>query len=255
MNFGRNYAFKKAESFIDDTSLDRASQKGISKKTLLLLVITFITSLFCIGTIIINGTFPILLYPISVIFTTVVQIIMCFNPRKAKSLAIPYAISEGLTIGVLCGLLEIALPGEGIVIAGYSLVITLSIFIVGLILYSKGFIKVGRGFYTFLICSSIGICISTFSMGLLNLVTWLISGVSLYGLFFSSPIAILVSLFMVIIASMYLISSIKNADNLIKYGASKDMEWYGAYAITLNVIYLFLEVLNLILRIVSRNRD
>ncbi len=255
MGFGHNYAFKSAERFYEELYDEKATVKGISLKTLLLLAITLITSLICIGNILIKGYFPIGLYPVSIIFTTVVQIIMCFNPRAAKSLAIPYAVSEGLTVGVLCGLLEVVLPGEGLAIAGCALVITISVFIVGLILYSRGFIQVGRRFYAFLICASLGVCISALFISILSIITWFTSGLSLYSMFYSSPIAILVSVAMCILASMYLIASIANADTMVKYGMGKTMEWYGAYAITVNIIYLFLEVLRLILLIVSRNRD
>ncbi len=255
MNFGNNFAFKQAEKCYEGDINNVATVEGIGKKTLLLLSITLITSLLMISIILRNGFLPLFLYPIAVIFTVVVQIIMCFSPRKAKSLSIPYAISEGLTIGVLCGILEVALPNQGLLIAGFALVITICVFIVGLILYTKGYIKVGRRFYTFLICASIGTFVAFILMFIMSLVTLFTGGPSLFEMFYSSPLYLLVSVFMCLIAALYLIASIANADRLVKYGVEKDLEWFGAYAITLNVIYLFLEVLRLILILVARNRD
>lgn len=255
MNFGNNFAFKQAEKCYDVNMSDTATVEGIGKKTLLLLFITLITSLFMIGIILKNGFLPIILYPIAVIFTFVVQIIMCFSPRKAKSLSIPYAISEGLTIGVLCGVLEIALPNQGLVIASLALVITICVFIVGLILYTKGYIKVGRRFYTFLICALIGTSVAFLVMFITSMISMFIGGTNLFAMLYTSPLYILLSVFMCLIAALYLIASIANADRLVQSGADSDMEWFGAYAITLNVIYLFLEVLRLILLLVARNRD
>ena len=61
---------------------------------------------------------------------------------------------------------------------------------------------------------------------------------------------------MCIVATMYVIFSFSVADNLIEAGADKDMEWYAAYAITLNVVYLFIEILRLLLILFSRqSRD
>lgn len=68
---------------------------------------------------------------------------------KAKSLAIPYAISEGLVIGCLCGLLEVALPNMGLKIASIALLATLSIFLAAIFLYTKKVIKVGNRFSWF----------------------------------------------------------------------------------------------------------
>lgn len=255
MNFGNNFAFKQAENNYDGQVSNVATVEGIGKKTLLLLFITLITSLLMIGTILKNGFLPVFLYPIAIIFTTVVQIIMCFSPKKAKSLSIPYAISEGLTIGVICGVLEIALPDQGLVIASMALVITICVFIVGMILYTKGYITVGRKFYTFLICASIGISVAFLVMFITSMVSLFVGGTSFFAMFYSSPLYILLSVFMCLIASLYLIASLANADRMVKYGADVDMEWFGAYCITLNVIYLFLEVLRLILILVSRNRD
>ena len=255
MTFGNNFAFKQAEKSYERDFNNVATVEGIGKKTLLLLFATLITSLLMIGLILNKGSLPFILYPISVIFTVVVQIIMCFSPIKAKFLSIPYAISEGLTIGVLCGILELVLPNQGLLIAGFALIITICVFIVGLILYSRGFIKVGRRFYTFLICASVGTALTFLVLFVTSLVLMFTDGPNLFEMFYSSPLYLLTSLLMCLIASLYLIASIANADNLVQNVANADLEWFGAYAITLNVIYLFLEVLRLILIIVMRNKD
>ena len=93
MTFGNNFAFKQAEKSYERDFNNVATVEGIGKKTLLLLFTTLITSLLMIGLILNKGSLPFILYPISVIFTVVVQIIMCFSPIKSKFLSIPYAIS------------------------------------------------------------------------------------------------------------------------------------------------------------------
>ena len=54
---------------------------------------------------------------------------------------------------------------------------------------------------------------------------------------------------------MYVLSSLSLADNLIQSGVEKTMEWYASYAITLNVIYLFIEILRLIILLIGRRNN
>ena len=90
---------------------------------------------------------------------------------------------------------------------------------------------------------------------MMALVMFLVNRVNLYSLFYMSGLGLVCSIVMCIIASMYVIVSLSNADEMIEAGASKVYEWFAAYAITLNVIYLFIEVLRLLLIIVSRSRE
>ena len=55
------------------------------------------------------------------------------------------------------------------------------------------------------------------------------------------------------VATLYVIVSFDNATQIVDSGADKDYEWYASYAITLNVIYLFFEILRLILIILSNS--
>lgn len=256
MQIGRNYAFKRAydDTIIIDYNHEYASTKGIGLKTGLLLLITFITSLFMIGLVLGFGALYIIPYVIAGIASLVLQLVIMFNPAKTKYLAIPYAISEGILIGCVCGILEFAIPGYGLAISCLALLTTLAIFVGASFLYGFGIIKVGRGFYNFLMIVSIGILFTSFAFAILSLICYFLLNINLISIFYFSSFGLIIAVIMCIIAALYVISSLSLADNLIKAGADKKMEWYAAYAITLNVIYLFLEVLRLLIILFGNRR-
>ena len=105
-----------------------ATVEGVGIKTSILLGVTFLTTLVMLALILNFGYLPIFMYFIAIILTTILQIIINIRPMKAKSLAIPYAISEGLVIGCLCGLLEDVykrqmIPNLIVFLLGYGLII------------------------------------------------------------------------------------------------------------------------------------
>jgi uncharacterized YccA/Bax inhibitor family protein len=78
----------------------------------------------------------------------------------------------------------------------------------------------------------------------------------LYTLFFgNSSLALLISIVMVVIASVYTVISLENANSIVSAGLDKNYEWYASFGIVLNIIWLFYEVVRLLLIILSRSRD
>ena len=257
MKIGGNFAFKKIqdESINMEFNYECATVEGVGIKTSILLGVTFLTTLVMLALILNFGYLPIFMYFIAIILTTILQIIINIRPMKAKSLAIPYAISEGLVIGCLCGLLEVALPNMGLKIASIALLATLSIFLAAIFLYTKKVIKVGNRFRGVLITAGLGVIIFTLGLSLLSLIMFFVNGTNVYSMFYFSGFGVILSIFMCILASLYVISSLSLADNLIQSGVEKTMEWYASYAITLNVIYLFIEILRLVIILVGRRNN
>lgn len=257
MKIGDNFAFKKIqnESVNIEFNYECATVEGVGIKTGILLGVTFLTTLAMLALILNFGYLPIFMYFIAMILTIILQIIINIKPLKAKSLAIPYAISEGLIIGCLCGLLEFALPDMGLKIASIALLATLSIFLAAIFLYTKKIIRVGNRFRGFLIIAGLGVIIFTLGISILSLIMFFVNGTNLYTMFYFSGFGVVLSIFMCILASMYVLSSLSLADNLIQLGVEKTMEWYASYAITLNVIYLFIEILRLIILLIGRRNN
>ena len=139
-SFGRNnFVFRKAEAYSNEYSQSVATAKGVSTKTISLVLITMISalvSIFVLGPI---GSLAI--YTPIIIADLIVLLVISFVPRTARVLTIPYAIMEGLLIGTIAGILELALPNLGLSLTTIAFVATLAIFLGACALYLSGAIE------------------------------------------------------------------------------------------------------------------
>ena len=65
--------------------------------------------------------------------------------------------------------------------------------------------------------------------------------------------SILVSLFIVIIASLNLVLDFDFIEEASENGAPKYMEWYGAFGLLVTLVWLYFEILRLLAKINSRD--
>ena len=248
-SFGRNnFVFRRAEAYGSEYVGDVASAKGVSTKTFLLILVTMIATLA--GIFVLGPVGVMSLYLPIIIADIALLLIMTFVPSTTKVLSIPYAILEGLMIGAIVGILEIALPGLGFSIGATAFVATMVIFLVASVLYLSGAIRVTNKLRKFMFTAIISLAISSLVIGIMSIFNPGIAYVFSYG-----PIALLIALIYVAIASVYVVLSLDNAYSIVESGLSKDYEWYAAFGILINIIWLFYEVLRLIIIIVARNRD
>jgi uncharacterized YccA/Bax inhibitor family protein len=114
--------------------------------------------------------------------------------------------------------------------------------------YKSGLIKVNNTFIMIVTSATAGIAI----FYLISLVA------SLFGYPFtfmqsSSPLSIGISLVVCAVASLSLVLDFHRIDQLAKSGnAPKYMEWYSALALLITLIWLYIEILNLLRKLQSR---
>ncbi|HPX21122.1 MAG TPA: Bax inhibitor-1/YccA family protein, partial [Bacilli bacterium] len=195
--FGDNVVFSRAQN-LERVSGQVATIQGVGSKTILLVLITLISAL---ATMFILGPLQVLsAYFIIWIITFVLLMIMSFNPTAARVLAIPYAILEGMTVGAISGVVAIAIPDAGLLIPGLALSITMTIFLGASVLYATGVIRVSGFFRRFMYTLLLGVVITSLVVMIAgffnNQIYKLFSGVN-------SGIALLISIIMVIISSLY----------------------------------------------------
>jgi len=78
-------------------------------------------------------------------------------------------------------------------------------------------------------------------------------GVELFGsLFGNGLVGILFSVFVVGIASMNLVLDFDFIENGAESGAPKYMEWYATFGLMVTLIWLYIEILNLLMKLRSR---
>lgn len=246
--FGDNVVFSRAQN-LERVSGQVATIQGVGSKTILLVLITLISAL---ATMFILGPLKVLsAYLIIWIITFVLLMIMSFNPTAARVLAIPYAILEGMTVGAISGVVAIAIPDAGLLIPGLALSITMTIFLGASVLYATGVIRVSGFFRRFMYTLLLGVVITS----LVVMIAGFFNS-QIYELFYgvNSGIALLISIIMVIISSLYVVISLDNATMIVDAGMDKTFEWYAAFGILLNIIWLYYEVLRLLIILSQRDR-
>jgi len=149
-----------------------------------------------------------------------------------------YALFEGLVLGGISALFEKSYPG----IAVQSVALTFGVLFVLLLAYKTGLIRATRGFVLGIVCATGAIALvyaASMFMGLFGL-----GGMSF--LYASTPLGIGISVFVVIIAALNLILDFDMIERGASMGAPKYMEWYGAFALMVTLIWLYMEILRLL---------
>jgi len=174
----------------------------------------------------------------------VFAMITIFKKEWSAVTAPIYALLEGLVLGGLSSLLELRYPG----IAIEAVSLTFGTLFVLLFLYRTRVIKVTQKL-------RIGIFAATGGIALFYLLEMVLG---MFGIHFSaingsSPIGIGFSLLVVGIAALNLVLDFDFIERGVQYGAPKYMEWYGAFGIMVTLVWLYLEILNLLSKTRSRN--
>ena len=185
----------------------------------------------------------VLFFPI-IIGTFVLLLITLFNKKMAPFTVPMYCLLEGGLLGGISALADAMYPG----IANQAICLTFGILAALLMLYKSKMIAVTDNFRLGIFSATFGI----FIVYMLNIVLSLF-GVSFMGpLFGNSTTGILFSLFEVGIAAFNLVLDFDFIEQGAEQGAPKYMEWYGAFGLMITLIWLYIEILNLLMKLRSR---
>lgn len=174
----------------------------------------------------------------------VLALVTAFKKTWAPFTSPLYALAEGLFIGALSAIFEARYPG--IVMRAVGL--TFGTMAAMLIAYRSGLIKPTEKF-------KLGVFAATGGIALLYLVQ-LVMGFFGHSMGFingNSGIAIGFSVVVVIIAALNLVLDFDFIETGARAGAPKYMEWYGAFALIVTLVWLYLEILRLMSKLQSRN--
>lgn len=167
----------------------------------------------------------------------ILALIISFKAELAPYLAIPYAALEGLAIGGFSALLERRFPGIAIQAVG----LTFAVLAVMLVAYRLGLIRATARFRAIVVGA-------TGAIALLYLVSMVLNlfHVATPFLNSASPLGIGLSLVIVGVAALNLILDFDFIESGAAYGAPRYMEWYGAFALLVTMVWLYLEILRLL---------
>ena len=174
----------------------------------------------------------------------IVAMVTVFKKTWAPLTAPIYALLEGLVLGGISALTELRFPGVPMQAVG----LTFGTLVALLLAYRSGMIRVTDNFRLGVVAATGGIAlfyVATIVMGLF--------GVRFPPVFGAGPLGIGISVFVVIVAALNLVLDFDLIESGARAGAPKYMEWYGAFALMVTLIWLYLEILRLLSKLRSRN--
>lgn len=171
-------------------------------------------------------------------------LVIIFKKEMAPYISPVYAVLEGLVLGGISVIANSYYPG--IVLQAISL--TFVVATVMLLLYRFRVIKATKKFIAI-------IFIATISIGIFYLVSFILSFFGIMSpVYAATPLGIGISVFVVIIAALNLIIDFAFIEEGAQQQAPKYMEWYGAFGLMVTLIWLYIEILRLLMKIASSSR-
>jgi uncharacterized YccA/Bax inhibitor family protein len=162
---------------------------------------------------------------------------MSFTMRVNAATALIYSAAEGVLLGAISHAFENRWPGIVIqAITGTVMVAAGMLFV-----YKVGAIRVTPRFTRILVGATIGV----FGLMVVNLIAYLFTPDGL-GLRSGGPLAVIFSLVCIVIAALNLVYDFDMVERGIRQGTPQKFAWFASFAITVTLIWLYIEILRLL---------
>lgn len=174
----------------------------------------------------------------------ILAMVTIFKQEWAPVTSPIYAVLEGLFVGGMSSIAESQYPGIVIQAVGLTFGTCLAL----LIAYSSGLVRATENF-------KLGVAAATGGIFIVYLVSIVLSlfGVEVPYIHGSGPIGIGFSVFVVIIAALNLVLDFDFIESGSRQGLPKYMEWFAAFGLMVTLIWLYIEILRLLIKIRSRD--
>ena len=221
--------------------------QGTVNKTFILLAILVVTAAWTWSKTSDPGSagFLGITFMVSMIGGLILAIATSFKPKWSPVSAPLYAACEGLLLGILSAYFERSYPGIVVQAVGLTFAVTFAM----LMGYKAGWLQATPGLRK-------GLMIAMGGLMLFYVVVWIASMFGIHPPGFingGGPLGIAFSLFVVGIASMSLVLDFDFIETASREGLERYMEWYGAFALMVTLIWLYIEILRLLSKISRRN--
>lgn len=226
-------------STITAPTTDRMSVEGVVYKTAFLVALCVVAAAFTWDT-----TEPTAITPGLMGMTFVgligIGLVTAFRPRLAHVTGPLYALASGAFIGVVSSYFEVAYPG----IAQQAALGTIMTLAGMLIAYRTGLIKATPRLVKTVVAATFGIMLLyAVSIGMRFF------GMQMPLIHDSGPLGIGISLVIIAVAALNLVLDFAFIEGAARHGAEKRLEWYGAFALLVTLVWLYLEILRLLAKL------
>ena len=211
---------------------------GVVNRSILLLLLVAGTSA---GVWTYSSSHPSAIYPAVMVGTLggfVVAMATSFKPNWAPITSPIYAVLEGLFIGGISLVMEQRFPG----LVLQAVLLTFGVMFALLAAYQSRIIRPSQTFKAVIVGATFGIVI----VYLVSMALQLFFHVGIPLITDNGPIGIIFSLVVVGIAALNLVLDFDFIENGVASGAPKWMEWYAAFALTVTLVWLYIEILRLL---------
>lgn len=222
------------------------SVRGTINKSLILLALVLMTGSISWVNVALNPgvAMPLMIGGAVVAFG--LAIVATFKKEQAAFFGPAFALVEGVFLGAFSAVMNSLYPG----IILQAVPLTGAVLLTMLVLYSTGVLRATPMFKKVIITATVAI-----------MVVYVVSfGMSLFGaqmpfLHDATPIGIGISLLTTGVAALNFILDFDLIEQGAKQGAPKYMEWFGAFALTVTLCWLYWEMVRLLSKIQSFGRD
>ncbi|MGN6647075.1 MAG: Bax inhibitor-1/YccA family protein [Cytophaga sp.] len=166
-----------------------------------------------------------------------------FKPTWSPYTAPAYALFEGVFLGAISGFFDAMYPG----IAIQAVLLTCATFLCLLLAYRSGLIKATENF-------KLGIVAATGAIALIYLVSMVLGffGIQIPLIHGNGIVGIIFSLVVVVIAALNLVLDFDFIEQGEANAAPKYMEWYASFGLLVTLVWLYIEILKLLVKLSSR---
>ena len=222
----------------DDQDSNMMTMEGTAEKTGILLILIATTA---IATAMFMPASAPLVF-LGAITGFILALVIIFTGSTNPVLISTYAILQGLVLGGITWIYEIYFPGIGIL----AVVLTLAILGAMLVIYRAGLISWSKNLQI-AVYSSLSAIVLIYLVDIIGLFL----GFRVPVIHEASPLGILFSLFVVGIASLCLVADFDFIERGVERGAPKQLEWRAAFGLMVTLIWLYLEILELLAKIAA----
>jgi uncharacterized YccA/Bax inhibitor family protein len=180
-----------------------------------------------------------------VIVGLITAVVTTFKPDWAAFTTPVYALAEGCVLGGLSAIVASQFPDVPIVFQACCLTFgTMFVMLVG---YQTGIINVTDKFRAGVMAATGGIALLYIASMVLRMF-----GMPIQFIHSAGGLGIAFSVFVVVIAALNLVLDFDMIDRMVRSRAPKYMEWYGAFALLVTLVWLYIEILRLLSKLNRR---
>ena len=192
---------------------------------------------------------PILMY-VGMLAGLILGIVNAMKSKPVPALVLLYGLAEGLFLGGLSGLLNVRYPG----IALQAVLATVAVFGVMLFLFANGKVRATPKLNKIFFAATLGLL----GYYLLSMGVGLFTGMSFNSFVLpgtNMPLGLIIGLLGVALATYSLLIDFTTTAEAIEAGVPQVESWRLAYALTASLVWLYVEILRVLMYLYSMFSD